>query len=110
MDGVQEGSRLALCRVKIKSLPVKMADGLPLTIEGGKLYRLKRSATGALMQEEGAAPLSVGDETTLGSCTSQDGSPLTALTVPTLAACERDGLGLWYVSSSNYPAAEGQEV
>ena len=110
MDGVQESNRLALCRVRIKSLPVKMADGQPSTVGGGKLYRLKRSATGALVQEEGATPLSVGDETTLGSCTAQDGSPLTAWTVPTLAECERDGLGLWYVSSSNYPAAEGQEV
>ena len=55
--------------------------------------------------QDGATPLSVGDETTLGSCVD-----LKALTVPTLAECERDGLGLWYVSSSNYPAAEGQEV
>ena len=110
MDGVQKSNRLALCRVRIKSLPVKLADGQPSTVGGGKLYRLKRSATGALVQEEGATPLSVGDETTLGSCTAQDGSPLTAWTVPTLAECERDGLGLWYVSSSNYPAAEGQEV
>ena len=56
--------------------------------------------------QDGATPLSVDDETTLGSC----GTALPSTTVPTLAECERDGLGLWYVSSSNYPAAEGQEV
>ena len=44
MDGVKESNRLANCRVKIKSLPVKMVNGE----EGGKLYRLKRSTTGAL--------------------------------------------------------------
>ena len=62
--------------------------------------------------QDGATPLSVGDETTLGSCSTlgPGGTVLTSTTVPTLAECERDGLGLWYVSSSNYPAAEGQEV
>ena len=48
MDGVKRNNRLANCLVKIKSLPVKMVNGQPSTVEGGKLYRLKRSTTGAL--------------------------------------------------------------
>jgi len=44
VDGLKDSNRLAGCRVRIKSLPVKMADGQ----EGGSLYRLTRSTAGAL--------------------------------------------------------------
>ena len=48
MDGLKDSNQgLAGCTVRIKSLPVKMTDGLP----GGNLYRLTRSPAGALWLE-----------------------------------------------------------
>ena len=83
MDGLEKDNRLASCTVRIKSLPVKMVDGLPTSEAGGDLYRLKRSNGVDKLVQDGVDKLAVGDETTidLNRCTAPDGTPLTDLTV-----------------------------
>ena len=102
MDGLEDLNRLANCRIRIKSTPQRVVDGVLTPTVGGTLHRLTRSTGigGNDWVQDGTDTLSVGDETTLGSCNAED----------SIAECQRDGLGLWYISSSLYPTAEGQET
>ena len=83
-DGLKEGNRLANCTVRIKSLPVKMVDGLPTSEAGGDLYRLKRSSGVDRLVQDGVDKLAVGDETTidLNRCADTDSSVTTQATLP----------------------------
>ena len=93
MDGLKkddpntkQDERLARCTVRIKSLPVKMVDGLPTSEAGGDLYRLKRSNGVDKLVQDGVDKLAVGDETTidLSSCTGLTDSSVTTQATLTL--------------------------
>ena len=103
-DGWEEANRLAYSRIRIKTTPMKVVGGELTATPGGKLYKVKRG-TGSDLARDGDQPLGPGEETTLGDCADK-----TSETTPTLAECQRDGLGLWYISDDSYPNAQGLEI
>ena len=84
LDGHVDTDRLTNCRIRLVTTPINVGNGQ----SGGQLFRLTRDANG-LLRSTGNA-LAAGDETILGSDPS-------------------DGLGLWYVSRTDFTSTQGLE-